>query len=301
MIILITGAGGFIGKNILELIDCDRNEVIATSLKKDKLVAFLKDKRIANVKVHSLNVLNFDECISIIKNVDVVIHLAAIIDVGLSLQEPKKIIDTNYCGSLNVLEAMRINKINKIIFLSTQDVYGNNINSKEDEINDISLLNAYALSKFLCEETIKLYSNLYDINYVIFRASNLYGKYQTRGLVHLMSERVLKNSKVEVGNNVSRDFLNVNDFVNAIMMAIDYNKNGIFNIGTGSSTTLKELIQMMAEILDKKIDITLNKNFVRDDRSERWKEKANIENIKKWGWKLEHSLKFWLKDNLKNM
>jgi UDP-glucose 4-epimerase len=301
MIILITGAGGFLGKNILESIDCSRNEIIATSLKKDKLSGFLRNNRIANVKVHSLNVLNPNECASIIKNVEAVIHLAAIIDVGLSLQEPKKSIDANYSGTLNVLDAMRINKINKIIFPSTQDVYGNNINSREDEIDKISPLNPYSLSKLLCEKTIKLYSNLYDINYVIFRASNLYGKYQTRGLVHLMSERALKNSKVEMGNNVSRDFLNVNDFVNAIMMAIGYNKNGLFNIGTGSSTTLRELIQIIAEILDKKIEIAVNKSFVRGNKFERWREKANIENIEKLGWKPEHSLKFWLKGNLKNI
>lgn len=301
MAILITGADGFLGKNILESIDCSRNEVIATSLKKDRLAAFLKGRGIANVKVRSLNVLNPAECASIIKNVELVIHLAAIIDVGLSLEEPKKIIDTNFSGSLNVLEAMRVNKVDKIIFPSTQDVYGNNINSREDEIGNISPLNAYSLSKLLCEKAISLYSNLYGVNYVIFRASNLYGKHQTRGLVHLMSERILKNSKVEMGNNVSRDFLNVNDFVSAIMMAMAYEKEGVFNIGSGSSTTLKELMRMIAEVLDKKIDITLNKSFVRGHKFERWKEKANIENIEKWGWKPKHNLKSWLRDNLKTM
>ena len=281
MKILITGANGFVGRNLIEALDSNQNEVIATD-------------------INQLNILDFEKCKSVIKNIDVVVHLAAITDVPLSLEEPKKIMEVNCIGTLNVLEAMRKNKVKKIIFSSTQDVYGSNTNSKEDDAKRIAPLNNYSLSKLFCEETIKMYSRLYGINYVIFRASYLYGNYQKKGLLPLMCNRVVKNYKVEIGNNVSRDFLNVKDFVNAIIIGVSHNKNDLLNVGTGSSTSLKELCNMIAEILHKKIEIAVNKSLIREDKFERWNELANIEKIKKLGWKPKIKLKTWIRENLKN-
>ncbi len=296
--ILITGAEGLLGKNLIGNADFNKNEIIATGQGKEKILTFIKGKY-PDVEVQSLDVLDTDKCISTIKGVDIVVHLAAIIDIGRSLDEPKKFIDVNYIGTLNVLEAMRINKIKKIIFPSTQDVYGNNINI-EEEADNLSPLNAYSLSKLLCEQTIKMYSDLYGINYAIFRASHLYGKYQKRGIVPLFSERVLENDKVEIGNNVKRDFFNVEDFVSAVILALGWRENYTFNLGTGSSTSLKELIGIIAGILDRKIEIITNKNLSRDEKFERWDEVADITKIKKLGWAPKHDLRGWLKENLQS-
>ena len=300
MKILITGASGFVGKNLIENIISNENKIIATTLDKKKILTFLNSKNLKNIKVKQLDVLDFKKCASIIKDIDLVVHLAAITDVPLSLEKPKEVIDINYIGTLNILESMRKNRVNKIIFPSTQDVYGNNTNSKEDDISKIAPLNTYSLSKLLCEHTIKMYSNIYGIDYIIFRSSHIYGNYQKKGLVPLLSDRVMKSDKVEIGNNVSRDFLNVNDFVDAIIKSIHYKKNEVFNLGTGHDITLKELIGMIAKILDKKVKIVENKNLVRKHKFERWNEVANTEKIINCGWKPKYNLKTWLKDNLKN-
>lgn len=300
MKILITGANGLVGKNFLEGVNSRYIKIIATSNDEQKLAAFIKKNQIRNVIVKKLDVLKPKDCISVIKDVDIVLHLAAIIYIQQSLNNPKKIIDVNYNGTLNVLEAMRQNNVEKIIFPSTQDIYGNNINSKEDDIEKIAPTNMYSLSKLLCEDTIKMYSNIYNMYYIILRASHLYGKHQYKGLLPLLIVRTLKHDVVEIGNNIRRDFLNAKDFVQAIMMYVKWknNNNNVFNVGTGTSTSIKEVINIIAESLNKKVKIAINKKLIRNPSIERWNELANIDKIKKVGWKPEYNMREWIEENV---
>ena len=276
MKILITGSKGFVGRNLINRI-LDRYET----------------------KTYDFNVVNFDECSANISKVDVVIHLASKIDVSESFKNPRELIYNNYVGTLNILEAMRINGISKLIFLSSQGIYGNNINVDEDDTSKISVLEPYSLSKLLSENTIKLYSRVYGINYVIFRPSHLYGNDQSKGIVPLLLNRIMTNSDIEIGNNISRDLLNVDDLIDAITMALDMEGNWVFNLGTGAQTTLMELIEIISKILNKKLNVTINKNLVRNTQSERWSELANINKIKPFGWHPKRELKTWLNENIK--
>ena len=305
MKILITGANGLVGKNFLEEIsqknsNSKNTEITATSKDTKSLLTFIKKNQLKNIKVKKLDVLKPNDCNSAIKDFDAVLHLAANIDIQLSLRNPKKVIDVNYNGTLNVLEAMRQNKVNSIIFLSTQDIYGNNIDNREDESEKITASNPYSLSKLICEETIQMYSRLYKINYIILRPSRLYGQFQDKGIIPTLIERVMKCNVIEIGNNIKRDFLNAKDLVKAIEFLLYYKKNGIFNIGTGTSTSIKEVINIIAESLNKKVKITINEKLIRDPAVERWGELANIDKIKKLGWKPKQELKTWIYDNTKS-
>ncbi len=298
MKILITGANGLVGKNFLEEMNSKNVEIMATSKDNESLAAFIKKNQLKNIKVKKLDVLRPNDCNSVIKDFDVVLHLAANIDVQLSLRNPKKVIDVNYNGTLNVLESIRQNNVSKMIFLSTQDIYGNNINSREDELEKIAASNPYSLSKLICEETIQMYSRLYKINYIILRPSRLYGQFQDKGIIPTLIERVMKCKVIEIGNNVKRDFLNVNDLVKAIELLLHYKKNNVFNIGTGESTSIKELINIIAESMNKKIKIITNKKLIRNPSIERWNELANIEKITKLGWKPKQDLRTWVHENV---
>ena len=298
MKILITGANGLVGKNFLEEMNSKNVEIMATSKDNESLAAFIKKNQLKNIKVKKLDVLKPNDCNSVIKDFDVVLHLAANIDVQLSLRNPKKVIDVNYNGTLNVLESIRQNNVSKMIFLSTQDIYGNNINSREDELEKITASNPYSLSKLICEETIQMYSRLYKINYIILRPSRLYGQFQDKGIIPTLIERVMKCKVIEIGNNVKRDFLNVNDLVKAIELLLHYKKNNVFNIGTGESTSIKELINIIAESMNKKIKIITNKKLIRNPSIERWNELANIEKITKLGWKPKQDLRTWVHEHV---
>jgi|TARA_Y100000310_G_C20698437_1_gene827416 UDP-glucose 4-epimerase len=297
MRILITGAGGFLGKNLVPVLNNKNHDVIVTG-NNEGFLEYFKNKKVKNVTVKKLDVTNLKECISLIKEVDVVIHLAAIIDVSFSLKHPKEVMKVNFNGTFNVLEAMRINKIKKIIFLSSQDVYGNNTNSKEENLDKITPLNAYSLSKFLSENLIRSYSFSHNINYIIFRPSHLYGKDQEKGIIPMLQSKVSKNDIVEIGNNVKRDFLNVYDLINAIVLGLDYKGRDIFNVGTGASTSLKEVLTIISKAKNKDIKIVENKALMRDYKLERWDEIANIGKIKNMGFKTKWKIKEWIKENL---
>ena len=300
MKILITGANGLVGKNFLEEMNSKNVEITATSKDNESLAAFIKKNQLKNIKIKKLDVLKPNDCNFVIKGFDAVLHLAANIDIQLSLRNPKKVIDVNYNGTLNVLEAIRHNNVGRMIFLSTQDIYGNNVNSGEDELEKITASNPYTLSKLICEETIQMYSRLYKINYIILRPSHLYGQFQDKGLIPILIERVMKRKVIEIGNNIKRDFLNVKDLVKAIEFLLHYKKNGVFNIGTGTSTSIKEVINIIAESLNKKVKITINEKLIRDPAIERWDELANIDKIKKLGWTHKQELKTWIYDNIKS-
>ncbi|MBI2658927.1 NAD(P)-dependent oxidoreductase [Candidatus Woesearchaeota archaeon] len=298
MRILITGANGLVGKNLIEDMHFSKNKIIATASDTKKLAKFLNKNNLKDIEVRQLDVLEPRKCGILIKKIDVVVHLAAITDVPFSLEHPKKTIDVNYNGTVNVLESMRKNKVKRIVFPSTQAVYGNNINIKETDVKNKSPVDFYSLSKLMCEDTIRAYSSNCEINYVIFRASYLYGKHQNKGLLPLLLSRAMKSDVVNIGNNVKRDFLNVKDFTGAITMAMSFKKNNIFNIGTGASTSIKEIIGMIAENLHKKFTIVKNRSLVRDRKIERWDELANIQKLKKFGWKPKYDLRTWIKHNI---
>jgi UDP-glucose 4-epimerase len=297
MKILITGAGGFLGKNLIQKLS-PNHEIIATSKKIKELpiegTGFIKH----NIKLRKLDVTSPEDCFDVVKQVDVVIHLAAIIDVSYSIDHPKKVMDVNFEGSFNVLEAMRKNNIKKIVYLSTQDIYGNNINSDESDKNLIAPLNPYATSKFLSENLIKIYSSAYGIQYIILRPSHLYGDGQKKGIVPMLIEKISKGNTIEIGNDVKRDFLNVEDLTKAIELTIPILNNCIFNVGTGKSFSLKEIIQFIGSICGKKYKVKDNESLKRDNKLERWDEVANISKIKSMGYKPKWNIGSWLAKNI---
>ncbi len=294
MKILITGAKGFLGRNLIEKLDLAKNEVVATSLNNHSLAEWAGRNYLKNFEARHLDILDSEECLSVMEGIDVVIHLAASIDIPFSISNPRETITTNYGGTLNILEAMRKNGVKKIIFSSTQAVYGNNPMAKEDEIAKISPITSYALSKIMCEETIKLYSGNYGIYYAIFRASQLYGKYQENGILPMLKDKVAGASLIRIGNNVKRDFLNAQDFAGAIKESLRRKERGIFNIGTGISTSIRGILEMIAESFNKKIRIVKDKNLIRDKKFERWDEMAQTEKLKKTGWRPKSSVKEWV-------
>jgi len=286
MRILVTGASGMLGKNLLENLNYVDNEVTLFVRNKEKLSDFKRKDLFKKIIIVQGDIRDFNACKRNIRDVDVVIHLAARIGSSYSIKKPRDVCITNSCGTLNILEAMRVNDIERIIFPSSIAVYGNNINASEDEIDKISPLTPYDFSKFLSEQLCEMYSKCYGIKYLIFRFSHLYGKYQSEK--HLISDlfnKVRKNNIVEIGNDVSRDFLNVKDAASLIIKFLNFSNSDIFNVGTGRETKISEVIQLFSKIMNKKIKVSSNPSLSRDTKLERWRERANIRKIEGMGWK----------------
>lgn len=297
MRILITGASGMLGKNLLENLNYDETGVTLFIRNKERLSEFLERNIFKNITVVEGDIKNFDDCRGNIRNVDTVIHLAAMVGSSSSIEKPMDVCITNSFGTLNVLEAMRINRVEKIIFSSSMAIYGNNIGASERDIEKINPSTPYDYSKFVSEQLCDMYSRCYGIKHLIFRFSYLYGKYQSESnLISDLLNKVNENNIVKIGNDVSRDFLNVVDAASLIKRFLNFNNSDIFNIGTGKETKVSEVVLMISKIMNKKIRVSSNPSLSRDVKLERWQEMANIREIEGMGWKPSVNLEKGLKD-----
>ena len=286
MRILITGASGMLGKNLLEILNYNETEVTLFARNKERFSDFVEKNIFENVTVVKGDIRNFNVCRRNIKNIDTVIHLAAIVGSSSSVEEPRDTCITNSFGTLNILEAMRLNDIERIIFPSSMAVYGNNIDASESDMDKISPLTPYDFSKFLSEQLCEMYSRCYGIKYLIFRFSHLYGKYQSENnLISDLFKKIKAKNVVEIGNDITRDFLNARDTAYLINKFLNFDNSNVFNVGTGRERKISEVVQMISKIVNKKVRVSSNPSLSRDVKLERWRERANIKKIEGMGWR----------------
>lgn len=215
----------------------------------DKGVKFLKG-----------DILDYDVLCEFSKNVNVVIHLAAMINVNESVINPEFTKKVNVDGTVNVLKCCIKNKIKKIIFASSAAVYGD---SKEIPINENSTTNPqspYGQSKLDAEKIIVKTCQENNIDYIIFRMFNVYGKGQNTqyaGVITKFLENIRDDNPLVIygDGEQTRDFVSINDVVEAFDCATKLHKNGIYNIASGKSLSINELAQIMFEVFGKKLDI----------------------------------------------
>ena len=232
--ILVTGSRGFIGKQVVARLK--KSEIIMDSLGSEQV-----------------DLKNIDQVMRLDKS-DVVIHLGSKTRKDLDWNE---YFNNNVLGTLNILEYCIRKKIKKMIFVSSY-VYGNPEYSPIDEKHSISPHNAYTRSKFLAEQLCKFYAKNSDLNLIILRPFNIFGKTLPTGfLISNLLKATETNEKITIINKESkRDFLYVDDFVDVILKIIDYDsKFDIFNVGSGVSYSFRDIIKKIEDMTSKKINI----------------------------------------------
>ena len=173
-------------------------------------------------------------------------------------EEPSEYVSVNICGTLNILNAMVKNNIKKLIFASSSSVYGNNKSKKfrEDDKN-LNPLSPYAQTKKTCEDFINLYSREYGINAVILRFFTVFGKKQRPDLAIKKFEKlIIENKPIPLYGDGStvRDYTYIEDIVDGIISAIDYDKTPfeIINLGSDNPIKLIYMIKSLEKELGKK-------------------------------------------------
>ena len=219
MNILVTGGAGFIGSPIVDkLIDNEHNVIVVDNLSTGTINNVNKS---ANFIQGSIIDREFIESIISKYKPDCVIHHAAQIDVQRSIEDPTFDCDTNIRGTLNILNSCVKNNVSKIIYASSAAVYGNPNYLPIDENHSINPMSYYGISKFTPEMYIKVYSNMFDIKYTIFRYSNVYGPRQVSkgegGVVSIFIDKMLMNQSPYIygDGQHTRDFIYVKDIANA--------------------------------------------------------------------------------------
>ena len=234
--IVVTGGTGFIGKHLVTRLRQDRNQVFAFDINTGNVV----------------NKATWDRY----PPADVVVHLAARSFVPDSWKQPKEYIHSNLLGTVNALEFCRKHNA-RLVYVSSY-LYGDPVSLPICESASLSALNPYAFSKKLAEDVCLFYMDAFGVNPLILRPFNVYGAYQSASfLIPSIVSQVRAGHTIHVKDlEPKRDYVYVKDFVDAISKGIDGRINtGIFNIGSGVSYSVGELIATIQGVLGTSLPV----------------------------------------------
>ncbi|MGQ0790605.1 MAG: NAD-dependent epimerase/dehydratase family protein [Nitrosopumilaceae archaeon] len=241
MKILITGSEGFVGQNLVR--GLSKNHNIYTT---DQLETSI------HPNYSKCDITSYDSVENVVRGIDTVIHLIAHSLVS-SLDGSITNARVNIIGLLNLLEVCRKNSIHKIIFTSASSLIGEpkSLHVKED--HPAKPKTAYGITKLASEHYLRLYHELYGIDYTVFRFFNIYGPYQKNGLIPSIFNKIQNNEPITIfgkGDQI-RDYVYIEDVIQFFEKAAssDISKNKVLNLGTGTGTTILEIVNNIAEIL----------------------------------------------------
>lgn len=264
MKIIITGGAGFIGKHLVEFLIKKENDITIFDNFSNSTYESIKYFENLGVKIIKGDIRRLEDIDKAVKGNEVVIHLAAKISVDESIKNPSETFQTNVEGTKNVLIACKKNQIKKIIASSSAAVYGESkVDVKLTEKSKIKPISPYGESKVRMENEIKKNCENQDIEYVILRFFNIFGKNQSpeyAGVITKFIKKIEMCKPLEIfGDGMQvRDFVSVNDVVNSIYHSIENGKNQTYNIASGNSITIKQLAKLMIHLSKKDIKIIHN-------------------------------------------
>lgn len=257
--ILVTGGAGFIGSNLVDRLIADSHQVTVL----DNLVSGKKDYINPQANFWQMDILD-DSLIDRFKeqDFDLVYHLAAQIDVRKSVEDPIFDNRVNVLGSLNILEACRLIGLKKIIFASTGGaIYGETDEVPTSEHAPVYPLSPYGINKLIVEKYLNYYYQVFNLNYTVLRLANVYGPRQYKGaeagVVAIFTEAAaLDKECVLYGDGLqTRDFIYVDDVVEAMIKAAKIDCRGEMNVSTGQEISLQEVISTIEDVSNKKLKL----------------------------------------------
>lgn len=250
---LVTGGAGFIGSHLVDRLVQEKNKVIVLdNLVTGNLKNLLRVKK--KIKFINIDVSKYSKKFEkLFKNVDHVYHLAALADIVPSINDPKKYFDTNVNGTMNVLNASKKNKVKKLIFAASSSCYGIPKNYPINENAKINVKYPYALTKYLAEELILHWGQVYKMKNISLRFFNTYGpRSRTTGAYGavfgvFLAQKINNKPLTIVGDgNQTRDFLYVTDLIEAIIsVSKKINKSDIFNVASGLETRVNKIANII--------------------------------------------------------
>lgn len=309
MKVLVTGAGGFVGQHLLNKLIKKDNNIVAINRKNNKFLSSL------NIPVYETDILDFDSILNCIEQEkpDVLIHLAAQSNVGVSWREPALTASTNIEGSLNLYKAFfKVNPKGKFINIGSSDEYGltAKLGIPLKEEMECKPQNPYSISKYCSEQMLLQLAKKDKVNVISTRSFNHFGPGQNIGFVvsDFASQvadikKDLKENKIFVGDlSAARDFLYIDDVIDAyIKMAEKEIPTGVYNISSGTSIKIEYILNKLIEISNINIEVIIDKNKFRPAEVKNFV--GNSDKLKKIvGWKptvnfddgLRKTLNYWI-------
>lgn len=273
--ILVTGAGGFIGSHLTELLAEEGFNVKAfvhyNSWNKWGWLDTSKARE--NIEIISGDIRDFDSVFAAMQGCDTVFHLAALIGIPYSYVSPQAYIKTNIDGTYNVLQAARQLNIEKIIVTSTSETYGTAQYVPIDENHPMVGQSPYSATKIAADQLSISYSKSFDLPVKIVRPFNTYGPRQSaRAIIPTVISQILSNRRIlKLGNlTPTRDLTFVKDTANGFFQIAT--SEGLFgeitNIGMSEEISVGNLVQLIADLIGEKVEIVSDEQRIRPDKSE---------------------------------
>ncbi|MEK6899242.1 MAG: NAD-dependent epimerase/dehydratase family protein [Nanoarchaeota archaeon] len=284
---LVTGGAGFIGSHIVDALIERGDEVTVI----DNLSTGKRENINLRARFIEMDIMDNLDIIFNVGRFDAVFHLAAQINIRRALADPRFDAKVNISGSLNVIDTAAKHKVGKFVFAST----GGALYSPKASLpcNELSLkepLSPYGLAKLTVESYLNLYKNLFGMDYVCLRFSNVYGPRQNpegeAGVIAIFADKALKGEKLGVNGdgNQTRDYVYVKDVVNAALHSL--NLSGEYNVSTEKETSVKELVGKIENIIGKKVEVVYRPAI----SGELFRSLLSSGKLRQEGWKHEYDI-----------
>ena len=277
--VLVTGAGGFIGSHLTEalvMLGANVKAMVHYNSRNDwgKLEEVPPDIK------SRLSVVPGDICDAFlvresVRDCEIVFHLASLIAIPYSYIAPQSYVNTNVIGTINVLQACREERVSKILHTSTSETYGTARHVPIDEEHPLQGQSPYSATKIAADKMAESYYCSFGLPVTIIRPFNTYGPRQSaRAVIPTIISQALRRNTVELGSlEPIRDLTFVKDTVEAFIKAAetDHIEGEVINIGFGEGIKIGLLVELIADLLGKKISVDQSTLRERPKESEVWK------------------------------
>lgn len=285
--VLVTGADGFIGSHLVELLVKKGYEVKALSQYNSfNFWGWLEDiSCLKDIEVVGGDLRDSFFCDKITKGVDSVFHLGALIAIPYSYDAPQSYVDTNIQGTLNMLQASLKHDISKFIHTSTSEVYGTADYVPIDEKHPLQPQSPYSASKIAADMLALSFFNSFSLPITVARPFNTYGPRQSaRAVIPTIITQIQNGIKeVKLGDlTPTRDFNFVLDTCNGFLEIAKTSKTQgeVINIGSNTEISVKGTLELIKKIMNSDINIIEDKQRIRPTNSEVFRLKCDNTKIK---------------------
>lgn len=305
--VFVTGAEGFIGSHLVEkLVENGFNVKALVQYNSFSSYGWLDSSKVNNdIEIELGDIRDLPNMKNLMKGSDIVAHLASLIAIPYSYKAPSSYVDNNVNGTLNIMQAALENDVEKIIHISTSEVYGSAKYVPIDEEHPLQAQSPYSASKIGADAIAFSFYKSFDLPLIIGRPFNTYGPRQSsRAVIPTIISQLLEGKKnIYLGSlEPIRDFNYVIDTCNGIISLINCSTNifgETFNIGSGIGVNIQEIVDIISDIIKIKPNIKCDKKRIRPKGSEVDRLVCNNEKIKNLvGFSHSYSLKKGLSDTI---
>jgi NAD dependent epimerase/dehydratase len=283
--VLVTGGDGFIGSHLVEhLIRAEARVTALAQYNSFNFWGWLEDiEGLDEIKVVSGDIRDSHFCLNLLKEIDVLFHLAALIPIPYSYRAPDSFLDTNIRGTLNLCQAALSRGVEKMIHTSTSEVYGSAKYVPIDENHPLHAQSPYSASKIGADAIAISFQCSFGLPVVIARPFNTYGPRQSARAVipTIISQIASGANRIKLGDLTStRDFTYVDDTCRGFLAIAGLEDGEIFHIGSNAEISVGDLFKLVAETMKSDAQLEIDAERTRPQESEVVRLRCNSQKLR---------------------